>query len=604
MLTKNTLNSNQTRNKTKSPTKTLKELSFLSSKYEKSYMHKDQLDKVIYINKIDTLITISIEGMIKFWKKTSVGLEFIKEIRTFTTRIKSFSYTNSCQFALASSEFEENLCVFDLICIDLIQKMRINLKPNYSVIISNDKNDVFALVSDKVSSNMYLYMILSDFSLKSLVLILDFHVSPVRNIDYCQYRRDFFSVCEKGYVEFWKGRTLFRKNENENENLNENDRSNDSISKSIDNISKDINEANEEFIENIIKETSKNNKNKKIKTIKDYIDIEVDYQIKSKTDLFELVDKNEKSLFATWSQKGKYIGIVCESGCLYIFKVSKGVIIYRYSLPSNHEGIIYNLYFNDSDEYVLHSNSTLGIRMVSLKDTSLYNIYCDKERLDITYICPLFKSHPSNLNQTIVVLSKKSNRFFLFSNQVPTEKDNKRDIINEPIVYKKEEKERLLEESNELPLNVVIETTKGEIHIRLFPKEAPKTVKNFVVLSKKGYFNGLIFHRVVLGFMIQTGCPLGNGTGGESCFGGTFEDEFHESLKFDRGFTVGMANKGPNTNGSQFFITTCKCSWLDGKHSIFGRVVKGMDTVEAIENLKCDSNDKPLVDVRIIRIVI
>jgi len=100
-----------------------------------------------------------------------------------------------------------------------------------------------------------------------------------------------------------------------------------------------------------------------------------------------------------------------------------------------------------------------------------------------------------------------------------------------------------------------IHTTMGDIHIRLFPEYAPKAVENFVGLSKKGYYNNVIFHRVIKGFMIQTGDPLGDGTGGDSYWGHDFEDEFHKAVKHDRPYTVSMANAGPNTNASQFFIT-------------------------------------------------
>merc|ERR1711981_1051283 len=118
---------------------------------------------------------------------------------------------------------------------------------------------------------------------------------------------------------------------------------------------------------------------------------------------------------------------------------------------------------------------------------------------------------------------------------------------------------------------------------KLFFQECPKTIENFTVLSKKGYYDNTIFHRVIQGFMIQCGDPQGDGTGGESIWGGEFEDEFHRSLKHDRPFTLSMANAGPNTNGSQFFVTTVPCPWLDGKHTVFGRVVEGMDVVKKIE---------------------
>ena len=125
-----------------------------------------------------------------------------------------------------------------------------------------------------------------------------------------------------------------------------------------------------------------------------------------------------------------------------------------------------------------------------------------------------------------------------------------------------------------------IKTSKGTIRFQLHEDKVPKTVQNFEKLAGEGFYNGLKFHRVIDDFMIQTGCPQGTGTGGP---GYQFEDEFHEELTHDGPGVVSMANAGPNTNGSQFFITHVKTEWLDGKHSVFGNVLEGQDVVDAIQ---------------------
>jgi cyclophilin family peptidyl-prolyl cis-trans isomerase len=136
----------------------------------------------------------------------------------------------------------------------------------------------------------------------------------------------------------------------------------------------------------------------------------------------------------------------------------------------------------------------------------------------------------------------------------------------------------------------VMTTSKGDITIDLFPKEAPNTVANFYTLASDGFYDGLAFHRVIPGFVAQGGCPEGTGTGGP---GYTFEDEINDH-KIVRG-AMAMANAGPNTNGSQFFIvTTGAAPWLDGKHTVFGEVIDGMDVVDAIESVPTDTGDKPL----------
>ncbi len=133
-------------------------------------------------------------------------------------------------------------------------------------------------------------------------------------------------------------------------------------------------------------------------------------------------------------------------------------------------------------------------------------------------------------------------------------------------------------------------TTKGDIELELFDEDAPKTVENFRKLAADGFYDGIIFHRVIRDFMIQGGCPQGTGTGGP---GYTFEDEINPH-KVVRG-ALAMANAGPNTNGSQFFIvTTGSAPWLDGKHTVFGQVTSGMETVDAIEGVETGPNDRPV----------
>jgi peptidyl-prolyl cis-trans isomerase B (cyclophilin B) len=146
--------------------------------------------------------------------------------------------------------------------------------------------------------------------------------------------------------------------------------------------------------------------------------------------------------------------------------------------------------------------------------------------------------------------------------------------------------------------SATLHTSEGPIGVELYPDDAPKTVENFVKLSQDGFYEGVIFHRVIPDFMIQGGDPTGTGTGGP---GYEFEDEFNEH-RVARG-ALAMANAGPNTNGSQFFIVTAEATpWLDGKHTVFGRVTSGMDVVDRISEVDRDANDKPRADVTIERV--
>ena len=185
---------------------------------------------------------------------------------------------------------------------------------------------------------------------------------------------------------------------------------------------------------------------------------------------------------------------------------------------------------------------------------------------------------------------------------------------------------QLNQEVQENEILVEMDTTMGTIQIKLFPELAPKTVENFVTHAKNGYYDGIIFHRIIKDFMIQGGDPTGTGMGGESIYGSTFEDEFNPELMNLRG-ALSMANAGPGTNGSQFFIVQAKnvpsnmlkqmqdydypeevikayaenggTPWLDGKHTVFGHVVSGMDVVDGMADVEKDGRDKPVEDISI-----
>ena len=145
------------------------------------------------------------------------------------------------------------------------------------------------------------------------------------------------------------------------------------------------------------------------------------------------------------------------------------------------------------------------------------------------------------------------------------------------------------------------DTNLGTFKIELFEHRAPKTTKNFIDLAEKGFYNGVILHRVIKGFMIQGGDPKGTGTGGP---GYTIPDEFHPELKHDGPGVLSMANAGPNSGGSQFFITLAATPWLDGKHAVFGKVVEGMDVVEKIGKSKVGPGDRPVEEIRMEKVTV
>jgi len=149
--------------------------------------------------------------------------------------------------------------------------------------------------------------------------------------------------------------------------------------------------------------------------------------------------------------------------------------------------------------------------------------------------------------------------------------------------------------------NVLLETSMGAIELELYWKHAPKSCFNMAELAKRGYYDGLVFHRIVKVFMAQGGDPTGTGRGGKSIYGQPFEDEITSQLKHTGAGILSMANAGPNTNGSQFFLTLAPTPWLDGKHTIFGRVKSGMKVVQRMGLVQTDRQDRPLEEIKIVR---
>ncbi|KAF3015937.1 heme binding [Neopestalotiopsis sp. 37M] len=149
--------------------------------------------------------------------------------------------------------------------------------------------------------------------------------------------------------------------------------------------------------------------------------------------------------------------------------------------------------------------------------------------------------------------------------------------------------------------DVLLSTTMGDITVELYTTHAPKTCKNFAELARRNYYDGCVVHRIITDFMIQTGDPTGTGRGGASIYGEKFDDEIHAGLRHTGAGVLSMANAGPNTNGSQFFITLAPTPWLDGKHTIFGRVKSGLGVVKRMGMVRTDKEDRPVEEVKILR---
>jgi len=284
-----------------------------------------------------------------------------------------------------------------------------------------------------------------------------------------------------------------------------------------------------------------------------------------------------------------------------------------------------NMIFDESSHFLLYP-TVIGVKVVNLVTNRLVQLIGKPENLRILQLA-MFQGkakrytaattleleaaeNPTldniSADPTLFCTAFKKNRFYLFTRRDaddPKTSESDRDVFNE-----KPSKEDIIAATDSTVGQriydvAVVHTTKGDIHLKLFGKECPKAVENFCVHAKNGYFNSHIFHRVIKGFMVQTGDPTGIGTGGESIWGGEFQDEFHPNLKHDRPYTVSMANAGPNSNGSQWFITVIPTPWLDNKHTVFARVTRGMETVQNLSMVKTNpKTDKPYDDVAIINV--
>ena len=273
--------------------------------------------------------------------------------------------------------------------------------------------------------------------------------------------------------------------------------------------------------------------------------------------------------------------------------------------------------FDPRDENVMLFPSAVGLKIVDLESSKMVSVYgrleskirftngliIEPEKDTVSLDLAASDNPRANLHSRAVVLGTgfRQNRFFLFTDTKNERQDLGCDHF--PVVKIESATQTTLSDGYRPTTQAVIRTTMGDIFVELYPNQTPLTVQNFLTLASRKYYDNLLFHRIIRGFMIQTGCPRGDGTGGDSIFGGPFKTELSAELKHDRPFTLSMANKGDrHSNTSQFFITTIRAPWLDRKHTVFGRVTGGEDVVKKIEHVDTDKLDRPKQDVRVITI--
>ncbi|KAL5583176.1 hypothetical protein UlMin_015618 [Ulmus minor] len=566
--------------------------------YEKSYMHRDVVTHVA-VSAADFFITGSADGHLKFWKKKAIGIEFAKHFRSHLGPIEGLAVSVDGSLCCTISN-DHAVKIYDVVNYDMMVMIRLTFVPGAVEWVYKQGDAKARLaVSDRNSSYVHIYDARSGSN--EPIISKEIHLGPVKVM---KYNHDFDTVISadtKGMIEYWSPATL-------------------------------------QFPEDKVK-----------------------FRLKSDTNLFEIVKCKTTVSSIEVSPDGKQFSVTSPDRRIRVFWFETGKLrrvydeslevaqdLQRSDVPLYHleaidfgrrmavdkeiektEGVpLPNAVFDESSNFLIYA-TLLGIKVVNLYTNKVSRILGKVENNDRFLRIALYQGGRSskkvrkipaaaaNVNEskeplidpTLLCCAFKKHRIYLFSRREPEEPEDAtkgRDVFNE-----KPPPDELLAVSDigksvttSLPENVVLHTTMGDIHMKLYPEECPKTVENFTTHCRNGYYDNLIFHRVIKGFMIQTGDPLGDGTGGQSIWGREFEDEFHKSLRHDRPFTVSMANAGPNTNGSQFFITTVATPWLDNKHTVFGRVIKGMDVVQAIEKVKTDKGDKPYQDVKILNVTV
>ncbi|OQV23841.1 Peptidylprolyl isomerase domain and WD repeat-containing protein 1 [Hypsibius exemplaris] len=568
-----------------------------SDAYERSFMHKDPCS-FVRVTKTDFIITVSTDGHLKFWKKMERGIEFVKHFRAHLGSITCVSVNvNGSLFATVSSD--KSMKVFDVINFDMINMIKLGFQPQCCEWIhSYDEPVATIAVADKDQPRILIYDGRGE---NAPLLSLDLHQQPVVAMRYNSVYDTVVSVDRSGILEYWHGAT-----------------------------------GEYQFPEKV-----------------------VDFEFKTDTDLFEFASSKSTPTGMEFSKDGRLIATIATDRKVRIFRFLTGKLFkvldeslkqfnasydigQKMSMVERERRLAVeremdkseafgfaNIIFDDSGNFVLYA-TLLGIKVVNLKTNRLVRTLGKSEGFRFLNLAlfqgkvrtakaatsieaqasenPALDSGLSEADPTLFATAFKKNRFYLFTTRSPMDsatEENDRDVFNEK--PSKEEAMTAIDTRGEKRISnaAVIHTTMGDIHVTLFAKECPKSVENFCVHARNGYYNGHIFHRIIKSFMIQTGDPKGDGTGGESIWGGEFEDEFHPTLKHDHPYTLSMANAGPNTNGSQFFVTVVPAPWLDNKHTAFGRVSRGMEVVQKISLVKTNpKTDKPFDDISIVNIAI
>ncbi|KAI1206408.1 uncharacterized protein F4807DRAFT_438912 [Annulohypoxylon truncatum] len=559
-----------------------------SARYSRSLMHKEQLS-FVNVTRSDFLITTSVDGVVKFWKKVAQGIEFVKEFKAHQGDVQSVSVSQDGR-SFATAGTDKTIKIFDVVTFDLLAMLPLDYAPKCVCWVHKLGASLPLLaVSDDAKPLIYIYDGRGE-NQTPIHTIQSLHRSPVSIMAFNDAYDCVVSADDNGMLEYWSPSTNYEKPENVFQYKSSTNLFDFKKAKSAP-VSLNMSPSGHQFVTFSMPD-------RKIR-------------------VFEFASAK---LYRTYDESLQVIEEMQRAGTA-MQKLDDVDFGRRLAAERDIESTSLqnkvNVIFDESGHFILYG-SMFGVKVLNTFTNQVVKVYGKDEHLRPVNLA-LYQGQPQKKGVTTVAMAASSNpllqeseardpilfatavgkvRFYMFTNDEEISR-SERDVHNEkPTMLNP--KKTVEKKTSETGTAAVLHTTYGDIHIRLFPDAAPKAVENFVTHSKRGYYNNTIFHRVIRKFMIQGGDPLGDGTGGESIWGKEFEDEF-STLRHDKPYTVSMANAGPNTNGSQFFITTEKTTWLDNKHTVFGRAVQGLDVIHRIENVRT-YKEKPEEDIKILSV--
>lgn len=519
-----------------------------STRYSKSLMHKEQLSFVtVTPGGTDFLITTSIDGVAKFWKKVADGIEFVKEFRAHQGDIRAVSVSaDGRNFATAGAD--KSVKIFDVITFDLLAMLPLDYTPRCVCWVHRKGASLPLLaVSDDSKPLVHIYDGRGE-KQESIHTIKGLHRAPVSLMAFNDAYDCVVSTDEGGMIEYWSPGANYEKPDNVFKFKSSTSLFDFKKAKSVP-TSLTISPSGHQFV-------TLSMPDRKIR-------------------VFEFATAK---LHRTYDESMQVVEEMQQAGTslqkLEPVEFGRRLAIEREVESSGYRDKA-NVIFDESGHFIIYG-SIAGIKVLNTYTNQVVKVFGKDEQFRALNLA-IYQGAPQKKGVTTVAMAASNNplleeaeardpvifatgvgkvRFYMFTNDETSSKSS-RDIHNERPTVDGKKAKAAQEKKTETGTAAIIHTTYGDIHIRLFPDAAPKSVENFVTHSKRGYYNNTIFHRVIRKFMIQCGDPLGDGTGGESIWGKEFADEF-SSLKHDKPYTVSMANAGPNTNGSQFFITTEK----------------------------------------------